>query len=335
LVERGALSLDSPIAAVLPALARPQVLEGFGADGLPLLRAARTPITLRRLLSHTAGYGYNLWSASLQRCVTTCGMPRIPDSWEAAARVPLLADPGTVWNYGINTDIVGKAVEVASGRTLAEYLAAQVLEPLGMSDTTFELSAEQRSRLAGMHLRAADGTLSPLRWPVGEGQGFAGGGGGLCGTARDYGRFLRMVLNGGQLDGVRLLRDETVAEMGRNQIGGLAAGRLVSAVPERSNDVDLFPGIPQKWGLGFLINTEPGPNGRRAFSLAWGGLANCYYWIDPARGVGGVLLMQVLPFGDPAALRLFGAFERGVYARLNGPSREPAAHAPEPGGRLR
>jgi CubicO group peptidase (beta-lactamase class C family) len=155
-----------------------------------------------------------------------------------------------------------------------------------------------------------------MQWPVGEGQGFAGGGGGLCGTARDYGRFLRMMLNGGELDGVRVLRPESVAAMGRNQIGSLEAGTLVSAVPRLTHDVDLFPGMVQKWGLGFLINTAPGPHGRSAGSLAWAGLGNCYYWIDPARGVAGCVLMQVLPFADPAALALLGAFERQVYAGL-------------------
>jgi CubicO group peptidase (beta-lactamase class C family) len=183
-----------------------------------------------------------------------------------------------------------------------------------MEDTGFLLTPAQQARRARMHRRAADGWLQPIDRPAGQGQGFTGGGGGLCGTAGDYGRFLSMLLNGGVLDGVRLLRRETVAEMGRNQIGQLPVHGLVSAAPERSNDADFFPGMVQKWGLGFLLNSEPGPNGRSAWSMGWGGLANCYFWLDPARGVAGCLLVQTLPFADAATLELFGAVERAVYA---------------------
>ena len=185
---------------------------------------------------------------------------------------------------------------------------------MDVCDSRVEFHSRQRARLARMHRRGGDGILRPIDWPVGEGQGFTGGGGGLCGTARDYGRFLRMLLNGGIFDGTRLLRAETVAEMGRNQIGDLLVHTLVSAAPKLSNDANLFPGMAQKWGLGFLLNTEQGPHGRSANSMAWAGLGNCYYWIDPARGLAGCLLTQVLPFADAPALALFGAVERAVYA---------------------
>ena len=310
LVERGRLHLDAPIATTLPVLAAPQVLDGIAPDGTPRLRPARTTMTLRHLLNHTAGYGYYFWNPDLARP----GLPRIPASFDELARTPLLFDPGTRWTYGINTDILGLVVEAASGQTLDAYLRAHVLGPLGMRDTGFLLTPEQRTRLARMHRRGPDGTLRPIDWPVGDGQGFLGGGGGLCGTARDFARFLRLLLNRGTLDGARLLRPETVAEMGRNQIGELRVHTLVSAAPKLSNDANLFPGMEQKWGLGFLLNTEPGPNGRSAYSLAWAGLGNCYYWIDPARGLAGCLLTQILPFADPPALELFGVVERAVYA---------------------
>ena len=309
LVERNRLRLDAPIAATLPALAAPQVLEGFDTIGAPRLRPARTHITLRHLLTHTAGYGYHVWNPELKRT----GLPPIPASFDDLARTPLLFDPGTRWTYGINTDILGLAVEAASGRTLAAYLRDEILAPLGMHDTTFLLTPEQRARLARMHRRGADATLHPIDWPVGEGQGFTGGGGGLCGTARDYGRFLRMLLNCGTLDGVRLLRADTVRDMGRNQIGDLRVHTLVSAAPKLSNDANLLPGLEQRWGLGFLLNTAPGPNGRSAGSMAWAGLGNCYYWIDTARGLAGCLLTQLLPFADAPALELFGALERAAY----------------------
>ena len=296
-------------AEILPALATPLVLEGFDPAGDPRLRHARTAMTLRHLLSHTAGYGYHFWNPELNRTF----LPRFPTSLDEVARTPLLFDPGTAWTYGISTDILGLVLQAATRQSLDTILRAQVLGPLGMHDTTFLLTAEQRRRLARMHRRAADGSLHPIDWPVGEGQGFTGGGGGLCGTARDYGRFLRMLLNGGTLDGIRLLQADTVAEMSCNQIGDLAVHTLVSAAANLSNHANLFPGMVQKWGLGFLLNTEPGPNGRSANSLAWAGLANCYYWVDPARDLAGCLLTQILPFADAPTLALFGALERAAY----------------------
>jgi CubicO group peptidase (beta-lactamase class C family) len=143
---------------------------------------------------------------------------------------------------------------------------------------------------------------------------FFGGGGGLYSTGPDYLRFLRMLLNGGSLDGARVLRPDTVALMNRNHIGDLAAGTLTSCMAELSNDVDFFPGAALRWGLGYMINMQPGPNGRGAGTLSWAGLRNSYYWLDPAAGVAGVILTQILPFADPAVLRLLGEFERGVYA---------------------
>ena len=320
LVEQGRLELDAPVGEIVPALAAPRVLEGFDPAGAPVLRPARTAMTLRHLLSHTAGYGYHFWNPAFGRALACAGLPPIPTNWDEVARTPLLFDPGTRWSYGLSTDMLGLVVEAASGQSLDDYLRAHVLGPLGMSDTVFYLEPRQRARLARMHRRAGDGLLRPIDWPAGDGQGFAGGGGGLCGTAGDYGRFLRLLLNGGVLDGVRLLRAETVAEMGRNQIGELTVHTLVSAVPRLTNDVNLFPGLEkpgmeQKWGLGFLLNSEPGPNGRSANSLAWAGLANCYFWLDPAQGVAGCLLTQILPFADAAALEMFAAVERAVYAR--------------------
>lgn len=314
LVEQERLSLDAPVGEVLPALAAPWVLEGFDADGAPRLRPARTVMTLRHLLTHTSGFGYPDWNADLSRALKHDDLPRIPTNFDQVTRFPLLFDPGTDWNYGISVDMVGLMIEAVGRQSLGRYLREHVLGPLGMENTDFLLSPAQQARRARMYRRAADGGLQPIDWRAGQGQGFTGGGGGLCGSPTDYGRFLRMLLAGGTLDGVRLLRGETVAEMGRNQIGHLQVHTLVSGVPERSNDANFFPGMEQKWGLGFLLNTGPGPNGRSAGSLAWGGLCNSYFWLDPTRGVAGCLMTQVLPFADAAVLELFGAVERTAYA---------------------
>ena len=314
LVEQGKLSLDGPIAAVLPHLAAPMVLDGFRGD-MPVLRPAARPITLRHLLTHTAGFGYDTWNAELKRATTALGLPGRPGNVDELARFPLLFDPGARWNYSIATDIVGHAVEAASGMAIDDYLAARVTGPLGMAYTGFTLSDAQRPRLVAAHQRQPDGSLAAGERAAGNGPAFLTGGGGLCSTAGDYTRFLRMLLRGGTLDGARILAAETVAEMGRNQIGDLDVLPMRSAVPASSYDCHLFPGMATKWGLGFLINPQAGPDGRSAGSLAWAGLVNCYFWVDPAAGVAGVLMTQSLPFADPKVLDLLGAFERGVYGR--------------------
>jgi methyl acetate hydrolase len=316
LVEGGKLGLDSPIADVVPELRSPQVLTGFDASGAPVLRAAVGEVTLRQLLAHTSGYGYGFWNAELVRYQQHHSIGVVPTDWDELRGAPLLFDPGTGWNYGISHDVVGKMIEAVSGLSLDEYLAAHVLGPLDMTDTGVSLSPAQHSRQATMHARQADGSLAPMEFPVGNGPGFCMGGGALCGTGRDYLRFLRMVMNQGAFDGTRVLSQESVAEMARNQIGEWQVPPLRCAMPAFTNEVDFFPGMPKKWGLGFLITTELAPTGRSAGSLAWAGLGNTYYWIDQQAGVAGLILMQILPFADKRALEVSSAFESAVYDAL-------------------
>jgi CubicO group peptidase (beta-lactamase class C family) len=316
LVEQDELQLEEPIGSVLPELASPQVLEGFDASGAPRLRPARRPITLRHLLTHTAGFGYEFWNPQLMRYVDVIGMPSLRTGKLAALRVPLVFDPGERWEYGINTDWVGRIVEAASGQSLDAYFRDQIFAPLGMTDTGFSLSAAQGARLVNVHQRKADGSLEPTASEARAQSEFSSGGGGLYSTGRDYLVFLQMLLHQGCFNGAQLLRPETVAMMAQNQIGDINAGIMKTAMPELSNDVDFFPGIPCNWGLGFMINTQPGPAGRSAGSLTWAGIYNSYYWIDPKKRVTGVILTQILPFADRPAVRLYGEFESGIYDAL-------------------
>ncbi len=316
LVEQGRLSLDEPIGKVLPQLTAPKVLEGFDEKGAPKLRDAKRPITLKLLMTHMAGFCYDIWNADMGRYMEQAGIPGIITCSEKALTTPLADEPGAKWEYGINIDFVGKAVEAVSGQKLDAYLADHVLGPLGMRDTGFSLEADQRRRLVGMHVRDAGGELTSMPFELTQEPEFHMGGGGLYGTAPDYLRFLRALLNGGELDGKRILKPDTVKMMGQNHIGGHEVNKLVTAMPPFSKDVELYPGQSKKWGLSFLINTQKTAEGRSAFSLAWAGLANTFFWLDPTAGVAGVILMQLLPFGDGKALELYGAFERGVYAGL-------------------
>ena len=325
LVEQGKLSLDEPIGKLLPDLANPQVLEGFDASGAPKLRPATKPITLRHLMTHTAGFAYSLFNGDCAQYLEKTGTPDIFGCQNAALKAPIMSDPGTRWEYGINIDFVGKAVEAASGKRLDAYLRDYMFAPLGMSDAGFKITDSMRQRLVGMHSRGEDGALAPIPFEMEQNPEFHMGGGGLYGTAADYIKFTQMILNKGRGNGNQLLKPETVALMGQNNMGDLTMGKMVTKAPMYTNDVDLYPDIVKKWGLSFMINTAKTAEGRSAGSLAWAGLANTYFWIDPARNVAGVILMQLLPFADGKALEAFAGFERGVYAGLDAGSGQRAA----------
>jgi methyl acetate hydrolase len=325
LVEQGKLSLDEPIGKLLPDLASPQVLEGFDAKGEPKLRAAKSPITLRKLMTHTAGFCYELWNSDKATYLEKTGTPGITTCQNAALKTPLASDPGTRWEYGTNIDFVGKAVEAASGKKLDAYLRDHMFSPLGMNETGFKITDNMRKRLVGMHVRGEDGSLAPMPFELEQNPEFHMGGGGLYSTAADYIKFCQMILNKGKGNGNQLLKAETIATMGQNHIGEINVTKMTTAAPIYTNDVDLYPDQVKKWGLSFLINTAKTPEGRSPGSLAWAGLANTYFWIDPSRDVCGVILMQLLPFADGKCLEAFGGFERGVYAGLDAGSGQKAA----------
>lgn len=314
LVEQGRANLDEPVSRFLPQLAAPKVLEGYDAAGKAMIHPAKRPITLRHLLTHTSGFGYDIWNANVCRYMAENGIPGVCDSRLVTLDVPLVADPGERWEYGIGIDWVGRFVEAASGQNLEDYLREHLFEPLGMKDAGFILTPDRRSRLAELHQRDPDGSLRPIDQMMTQEPEYYMGGAGLYGGAGDFGAFMQMLLNDGRSrDGVQVLKPATVALMGENNIGELKAGVLKSVMPEASHDLDFFPGMDQKWGLSFLINTEDAPAGRSAGSLAWAGVINSYYWIDRKRKLAGLVMTQILPFADPIVLKLFNEFERALY----------------------
>ena len=321
LVEAGKLQLDEPIGRLIPELASLRVLDGFDESGAPKLRPAKNQITLRQLMTHTSGFCYDMWNADMSRYYEAANLPRIISCEKRALSAPLASEPGTRWEYSISIDFVGQAIEAASGKRLDAYLRDHIFAPLGMKDTSFKLSDDQRKRLVGMHARQPDGSLVPMPFEMPQEPEFHMGGGELYSTAHDYIRFIRMILNKGTLDGNRVLKPETVATMAQNHIGELNMTKMHAAIPQVTNDVDLYPEQDKKWGLSFMINTQRTAEGRSAGSLAWAGLANTYYWIDPTRSVGGVILTQLFPFADKKVLELFGGFERAIYDKLDGMKR--------------
>jgi methyl acetate hydrolase len=318
MVEHRKIGLDEDLGGVLPALAKPQVLDGWDDNGQPKLRPTRNPVTLRHLLTHTAGFSYEMWNADIVRYQQYAGLPGIISCEDRALETPLVADPGARWEYGINIDFAGKLVEKLSGQRLDAYLQDHIFAPLGMSETVFKIRPDQRSRLARMHARGEDRSLTPIDFEIPQEPEFHMGGGGLYSTGRDYLAFCRMILGRGSLNGRQVLKPETVAQIVGNNMGELRVTKLVSVAPQASRDAEFFPGMPKTWGIGFMLNLEPVPGRRATSSLCWAGLGNTYFWIDPTSRICGVILTQILPFADPKVLALYDAFETEVYRGTGG-----------------
>ncbi len=311
-VERGHLKLDEPAKNICPELGHVGVLTGFDANGKPQTRPPKRDITLRQLLTHSAGFSYEIWNTDMQKVQAALEIPSVTECKNKALTLPLLFDPGEGWEYGINIDWAGKMIEKVSGQSLGQYLQHNIFDPLGMTSTAFHINADMRQRLATTHLRGPDGDLAVFPFEIPQQPEFEMGGGGLYGTVGDYLKFLRMVLNYGQLGGERVLTPEGVVSLGLNQMGDCRVYNLKAAIP-LTNDAEFFPGIPKSWSLAFQINHEAAPTGRPAGGMMWAGLANSYYWVDQTTGLAGVYMTQIFPFADSKSLPLFYDFEKAVY----------------------
>src|ERR1700712_4341901 len=313
LIEQGRLTLDDPAEKYLPELANQQVIENFdAATGAYQLRPAASKPTVRNFLTHTSGLAYPFTSA-----IWRDFKPRAGETYPFGG--PLLFDPGTRWHYSTSVDVVGRLVEVVSGQKLEDYFREHIFVPLKMNDTSYNVPESKGPRLVAQQQRDGermDGAIVLQKPQPGLTIAAPIGGGGLASTADDYGRFVRMFLNGGELEGARVLKPETVALMGQNHIGAVSVPALKSALP-RSADFTFIADGRDKWGLGFLITTDQVPGKRSPGSLSWGGINNTFFWVDPARGVAGVIMMQYLPFADAKALATYDTFERGAYQLVN------------------
>jgi methyl acetate hydrolase len=313
LIEQGRLTLDDPAEKYLPELANQQVIENFdAATGAYQLRPAASKPTVRNFLTHTSGLAYPFTSA-----IWRDFKPRAGETYPFGG--PLLFDPGTRWHYSTSVDVVGRLVEVVSGQKLEDYFREHIFVPLKMNDTSYNVPEAKGPRMVAQQQRAGermDGAIELQNPQPGLTIAAPIGGGGLASTADDYGRFVRMLLNGGALDGARVLKAETVALMGQNHIGAVSVPALKAALP-RSADFTFIDDNKDKWGLGFLITTNQVAGKRSPGSLSWGGINNTFFWVDPAKGIAGVIMMQYLPFADAKALATYDTFERGAYQLVN------------------
>jgi CubicO group peptidase (beta-lactamase class C family) len=311
LVEQGRLGLDATVESILPEFGQLEVLDGFDGDK-PRLRAPATKATVRQLMTHTGGLGYFFVNEKLLRWHELTGEPQPLTGLKRSLFAPLVNDPGTTWEYGLNTDWLGLIVEKLTGQRLGSYLQQHVYGPLGMSDSTFEPSVEQRARLLRVMQRQADGALAPSPHDLPRASEWDAAGHGSYGTIQDYGRFMQAWLD----DGAGVLKPATVRLAMQNHLGPVKLPELIkSAMPELSNDVPSLP-VPQGWGLGFHLTLADLPGMRSSGTADWAGVFNCYYWIDRTKGIGGVLMTQVLPFFDMPVIETLMGFEMAVYQQV-------------------
>ena len=311
LVEQGQLSLDASVESILPEFGQLQVLDGFDGD-TPRLRAPTRPATVRQLMTHTAGCGYSFLNEKLLRYHTVTGEPSPLSGLKRGLSAPLVNDPGTAWEYGVNTDWLGLIVEKLTGQTLGTVLQHRVYSPLGMNDSTFAPTDAQRARLLRVMQRQPDGRLAPSPHDLPATSEWDAAGHGSYGTIQDYGRFVQAWL----ADGAGILKPDTVRMALQDHLSPIKLPELTkSMMPELSNDVPALP-VPQGWGLGFHLTLADLPGMRSNGTGDWAGLFNSYYWIDRARGVGGVLMTQLLPFFDMATIETLMGFEMAVYQQV-------------------
>jgi methyl acetate hydrolase len=311
LVARARLDLDAPIEQYRPEFAGVQVLEGFDGD-TPRLRPPASKATVRQLLTHTTGLAYWFWNADITRWEAATGTPNVLSGSNVVFTAPLVADPGTTFEYGINTDWLGKVVEAASGQTLDAFIDENITGPLGMTETSFRMTPAQRANSVPVHLRDEQGSWGPSDIDLVQDPEYWAGGHGLHSTPRDYLKFQRALLRDGELDGVRILDAATVDAAFTNQIGELDFPPVIpTADPSSSADFEVGPGW--KFGYGLILNTEDVPGRRRAGSGAWAGLLNTHFWVDRTAGITGAIYTQFLPFVTPEAFQMYADFETALY----------------------
>jgi methyl acetate hydrolase len=313
-LEQGKLDLDAPVTEYCPEFGDVQVLTGFDGE-TPILRPPARPATVRHLITHTTGLGYWFWSEDLVRWEKLTGVPNVVAGSRASFTAPMLTDPGEKFVYGINIDWLGKVVEAVTGVGLDVAIKEGITGPLGMDQTTFLMTDDQRPNSTPVHIKGDDGTWVAIGEVLNQEPDWWAGGHGLYGPPSDYIKFQRALLRGGELDGTRILQQATVDEAFRNQIGDLDfPADQPTADPASSCTFGAGPGF--KWGYGLLLNTADIPGMRRAWSGAWAGLCNTQFWIDRTTGICGSIYSNFLPFVTPEAVTLYNDFERALYASL-------------------
>jgi CubicO group peptidase (beta-lactamase class C family) len=315
LMEQDKLDFDAPVERYCSEFAELQVLDGFDGD-TPRLRPPASQTTVKQLVTHTAGLSYWFWNADIVKWEAATGVTNVLSGLNEIFTAPLIADPGTKFEYGINIDWLGRVIEAASGMKLDEAVRRGVTEPLGMDQTAFRMSDAQRAKSLPVHLRGEDGAWAPSEIDLNQQPEYWAGGHGLHSTPRDFLKIQRAILGDGTSpDGVKILEPATVDAAFSNQIGDLDfPAEITTADPAATETFAAGPGF--KWGYGLLLNTQDLPGRRRAGSGAWAGLLNTHFWVDRTAGITAAIYSQFLPFGPEPAIRMYQDFEEALYASL-------------------
>jgi methyl acetate hydrolase len=310
LQEQGKLRLDDPVSKYLPSFANREVVATFNqSDGTLTTRKSASEVLIRHLLSHTSGLAYAFSN--------TLVSPLQQKTGKQAEELPLLYDPGTRWTYSGSTKVLGDVVGKVSGVPLDQFLNEHFIRPLGMEDTSYAVPASKTARVVTTHSRST-GTLVETPNPATISSAVAGDGG-LNSTAADYIKFLQMLLNDGKWQGKSLLSKSSIQAMTTNQIGSVVVETQPAALADRTRPFPVAPAAGRdKFGFGFEITTsnKENPNLRSPGSYTWAGIYNTHFWVDPKRGIAGVIMFQVLPFYDDATMKIYQDFEEAIGRNL-------------------
>nr|AEM45128.1 hypothetical protein [uncultured organism] len=326
LYEEGKFLLDDPVSKYIPEFKQPKVLAGDGSDANNTV-AANREITIRDLLRHTSGISYRFWNKPIAKIYEQAGISdglgptpgTIAETTKKLAKLPLVNQPGEIYEYGLNTDVLGYLVEVVSGMPLDRFFKERIFNPLKMTDTQFYVSAEQKARLASLYLPGDKGSLvkapeQPTRWdqlvfspavPDSDQRTYFSGGAGLTSTVSDYLRFTQMFLNGGQLDGVRLLSRKSVELMAMNHLGKLSVWDVYAPAA--------IGNLGDKFGLGFGVKSDAGMNELGSVGeYMWAGIYNTRFWIDPKEQMAIVVMGQLIPRNPDIEAKVHAAVYQAI-----------------------
>lgn len=312
LIDKDILSLDTNLKDFFPEISDKKVIRGFDDNGDPILCDVSIDINIGHLLTHTSGFAYEIWNESIAKLVEKGDLQSAFANNDEFLKAPLVFEPGSDWEYGIGIDWLGVLIEKINECSLQEYMHTHIFEPLGMSNTSYDLDKNKHSRVAKVYGRN-NYEYSEMPFEVPEKSSFYSGGGNLISNLEDYSKFLRIFLNSGKGSQKQIISESSIASMLSSLNEELLMKKMLTQVPMLSNDVDFFPTSAKSWSPGFMVNHEDIKSGRPKNSSGWAGLFNSFFWIDPKNEIAALILMQMLPFSEEGCFTTLQEFEASIY----------------------
>ena len=312
LIEKGVISLDSPLKNFFPEVSEKKIIDGFDDEGNPIMSDPSNDITVGNLLTHTSGLAYEMWNENISTLVQKGELASMFSVTDDFLKAPLVFNPGTSWEYGIGIDWLGVLIEKLADCSLQEYMTLNVFEPLGMNSTSYDLDKTEHERMVNVYTRTGDG-YEAMPFSVPEKSAIYSGGGGLISNLKDYSQFLKVFLNSGQVNETKILSESSVNIMMKSLNEEIAMTKLPSQNSVLTKDMEFFPQVHKSLSPGFMINQTDADAGRLKHAAGWAGIFNSYFWIDKKNEIAGLILMQMLPFIDDGCVKTLQNFEKAVY----------------------